>query len=195
MTAYGFWLPNDPRGSWSDFVRAWELLGFGRATKIDDRRSVARKPHDRLLRLAAKKALVRKPVEFNGIQARAIARGFGDYVRRTGCVIHACSVLPTHGHLVLARDDCRIEQRARLLKGAATTQLTREGLHPFANQPFKNGQRPTPWTRHEWNCFLFTVSDMMRAIRYVERNPSNEHKRAQQWKFITPFDPELIYYT
>ena len=32
ITAYGFWLPNDPRGSWSDFVGAWELLRFGRAT-------------------------------------------------------------------------------------------------------------------------------------------------------------------
>jgi len=31
--AYGFWLPNDPRGSWSDFVRSWELLRFGKATK------------------------------------------------------------------------------------------------------------------------------------------------------------------
>ena len=26
ISAYGFWLPNDPRGSWSDFVGAWELL-------------------------------------------------------------------------------------------------------------------------------------------------------------------------
>jgi len=24
---YGFWLPNDERGSWSDFVGSWELLG------------------------------------------------------------------------------------------------------------------------------------------------------------------------
>ena len=31
--AYGFWLPNDPRGSWSDFVGSWELLRFGRATQ------------------------------------------------------------------------------------------------------------------------------------------------------------------
>lgn len=22
---YGFWLPNDPRGRWSDFVRSWDL--------------------------------------------------------------------------------------------------------------------------------------------------------------------------
>ena len=35
--AYGFWLPNDPRGSWSDFVGAWELLKFGPATKRIER--------------------------------------------------------------------------------------------------------------------------------------------------------------
>ncbi len=41
--AYGFWLPNDPRGSWSDFVAAWELfLAGGHATKTTTRRSVAR---------------------------------------------------------------------------------------------------------------------------------------------------------
>ena len=26
---YGFWLPNDERGSWSDFVGSWEVLRFG----------------------------------------------------------------------------------------------------------------------------------------------------------------------
>jgi hypothetical protein len=35
--AYGFWLPNDPRGSWSDFVGKWELVRFGRSTKSSDR--------------------------------------------------------------------------------------------------------------------------------------------------------------
>lgn len=79
LTAYGFWLPNEPRGSWSDFVRSWALLKFGPATKTTDRRSVARKPHDRAKRLEAKNALVRNPVEFTGLHARAISRGFGDY--------------------------------------------------------------------------------------------------------------------
>ncbi len=37
FSAYGFWLPNDPRGSWSDFVRPWELLRFDRATKVGER--------------------------------------------------------------------------------------------------------------------------------------------------------------
>jgi hypothetical protein len=50
LTVYGFWLPNDPRGSWSDFVAAWELLRFGKATKVDTRQSVAHVQHDQNLR-------------------------------------------------------------------------------------------------------------------------------------------------
>ena len=46
FSAYGFWLPNDPRGSWSDTVRDLELLRFGPATKADTTRSVAARPHD-----------------------------------------------------------------------------------------------------------------------------------------------------
>jgi hypothetical protein len=190
VTAYGFWLPNDPRGSWSEFVRAWELQRFGPATKVDDRRSVARKPHDRKLRLEAKRALVRRPVEFTGVQARAISRGFGDHVRRTGIAVHACSILPTHAHLVVGRDPVTIYQISRLLKGSATTELNREGLHPFADAPFQNGALPTPWTRHEWACFPFSLDDVRRAIRYVENNPLKERKRAQRWDFVTPFDVE-----
>jgi hypothetical protein len=29
FSMYGFWLPNDPRGSWSEFVASWELFRFG----------------------------------------------------------------------------------------------------------------------------------------------------------------------
>jgi hypothetical protein len=195
ITAYGFWLPNDPRGSWSDFVRAWELLRFGRATHTRHRRSVARDPHDLELRREAKRHLARTPVEFTGIQAWAVARGIADYVRRGGHVVHACSILPTHAHLVVARAEVDIRQVARLLKGAVTTELAREGMHPFAGQPYRNGALPTPWTRHEWNCFLFSIEDVARAIRYVEDNPLKERKRRQRWDFVTPFDPEFFRYS
>src|SRR2546423_3047766 len=101
MTAYGFWLANDPRGSWSDFVRAWELREFGPATRTQQRRSLARDPHNRRLRLEAKKHLSHEPVEFTGLQARAVARGFEHYVARSGCIVHACAILPCHAHLVV----------------------------------------------------------------------------------------------
>ena len=47
LTCYGFWLPNDPRGSWSQFVRAFELYRVGGpATKVQTDRSLAHVTHD-----------------------------------------------------------------------------------------------------------------------------------------------------
>ena len=80
FSAYGFWLPNDPRGSWSDFVRRWELIRFGKATKIDETHSVAHRAHDRERRLSAKRALTYPAVRLTGLQARAIARGIAKAV-------------------------------------------------------------------------------------------------------------------
>ena len=78
ISAYGFWLPNDPRGSGSNYVGAKHLLPFGRATGLDDRsRFVARKPHDWRLRLEAKRHLKYPAVLFNGVQARAVMAAGG----------------------------------------------------------------------------------------------------------------------
>jgi hypothetical protein len=40
LPTYGFWLPNDPRGSWSESVRKWELVRFGTTTKTLPRRTL-----------------------------------------------------------------------------------------------------------------------------------------------------------
>lgn len=74
LTCYGFWLPNDPHGSWSDFVRSFELYRVGGSTtRVYTKASLAHKPHDRGERLKAKQALSRPAVMFNGRQARAVA--------------------------------------------------------------------------------------------------------------------------
>jgi hypothetical protein len=75
--AYGFWLPNDPRGSWSDFVAAWELFrAGGAATKTTTRRSVAGVRHDTAARRRVKEALTYPAVVFDGHQALSAANGF-----------------------------------------------------------------------------------------------------------------------
>ncbi len=73
--AYGFWLPNDPRGSWSDFVESWDLFRYGPATTTTETRSLAMAPHDRALRMQAKEALKYPAVQFTGLQALAIGPG------------------------------------------------------------------------------------------------------------------------
>lgn len=190
LTAYGFWLPNDPRGSWSDFVGAWELARFGRATKTDERRSLARNLHDRRTRLAAKDALKYPPVRFTGRQARAIGRGFGTLVNRSALSICACSVLPEHTHLVVGRHRYRIEQIANLLKGAATARLNAEGIHPLRGFRAPDGKPPKAWAQGLWKVFLRTPADVRRAVRYVKDNPAKEGLPRQRWSFVTPFELE-----
>jgi REP element-mobilizing transposase RayT len=190
--AYGFWLPNDPRGSWSDYVGSWELFRFGSATKTAETRSLAHQPHDRARRLAAKQALKYPAARFNGVQARAIGRGFAAYGRRSGLVIWACSILPEHVHLVTARFRLTIEQAVIQLKGDATQQLIKEGLHAFGDLREKTGRPPKCWARGEWAPFLETAKDIVRAIRYVENNPVKEGKPRQRWSFVTPFDASQL---
>jgi hypothetical protein len=184
--AYGFWLPNDPRSSWSDFVGSYELFRFGPATKTTETRSLAYRKHDVRLRLAAKDALKYPPVQFTGVQARAVGRGFGSYVNRSGLVVRACAILPDHVHLVIDRFRLRVEQVVIQMKGDATGQLVAENLHPLGRIRLANGRPPKCWARGEWSVFLETEAGVRRAIRYVEENPLKEGKPRQNWWFVTP---------
>jgi REP element-mobilizing transposase RayT len=184
FTAYGFWLPNDPRGSWSEWVASWELLKFGRATKTDVRRSVAGKRHDRSARAAAKLKLKYRPVIFNGVQARSIGVGFADAVRVGGHVLFACSILPDHVHVVAGRRDREAEDICGHLKSAASKQLRHDGLHPFQDLSAQE-RLPGPWAKNCWKSFLNTPGDIRRSIDYVRGNPGKEGKRVQDWSFVS----------
>src|SRR5262245_23257728 len=130
ISAYGFWLPNDPRGSWSTEVWAAHLRQFGPATKVTTHRSVAGAPHDREARLAEKAALLYPAVRFDGLQARAVGTGFAAIVAKMRYVIHACAIMPDHVHLVIARHEMLVEDIAAYLKRAATRELNAQGIHP-----------------------------------------------------------------
>lgn len=188
FTAYGFWLSNDPRGSWSDFVGAWELLRFGRATKTNTRRSLSGQSHDLDLRQAARRALKYPAVRLTGIEARTIAQGFADLTVKTQLTVWACSILPQHVHMVIARHRYRVEHIVNQLKGASTKQINNEQLHPLTGYPTNRGRMPKMWARGHWKVFLNAAADIRRAIRYVENNPVKEGKQPQRWRFVQPFE-------
>ena len=187
LSAYGFWLPNDPRGSWSEIVHSQKLLVFGEATKVATHRSVARRPHDRAKRLAAKKALNRPPVLFNGVQARAIARGFAVCAKKCDVPILACAVMPDHAHLVVPRSRHTIEVLGNLFKGEATKQLVREEIHPFQGQKGEKNRTPACFARKWWAVFLDSEEDILRTIPYVENNPTKAGYKPQKWSFVVPY--------
>ena len=187
MSFYGFWLPNDPRGSWSTWIRNWELLRFGPATKVETRHSVAGAKCDHRQRLAAKAALKYPPVVLNGVQAKTVGLAFKTAIEEGGYRCYACSILPEHVHLVFGRHRRKIEGILTHLRSSATRKLNADGFNPMLQFKTPAGYVPTLWTHGEWKVFLNSVPDMNRAIRYVENNPVKEGKRRQNWTMVGPY--------
>ncbi len=180
--AYGFWLPNDPRGSGSDYIASWELLRYGPATRTHSKRSVAYRPHDEALRREAKEDLKFPPVLFTGRQALTAAEGFAWAAREGKYMIHACAALPDHVHLVIGRHSRHVRKIVGHVKARATRLLhLRDGWAV---------DRPV-WGEHGWNVFLSTADEVDYAIAYVNDNPPKESKPLQRWSFVTPFNASI----
>src|SRR5262245_20244395 len=137
FSMYGFWLPNDPRGSGSDYIAVCELFRYGKATLTHSRVSVAARPHDRGWKPPARQVLRYPPVELTGHQAVAIAAGFRTACQQASIEIHACAILPNHVHLVVGAH----RKDIRALIGHLRSQGTR---HVKEQQLWYEDERP-PW--------------------------------------------------
>ena len=159
--AYGFWLPNDPAGSWSSWVRSWELFRYGGpATTTRTRRSVA-SARSQAWRRGAERVLKHRPVVFNGQQARAVARGFAAVCGQSGYHLWACCVMPEHVHVVVAADGRDPARVIGHLKRGATDRLITERLHPFGDR--RGGLHRSCWADQSWRVFLDTREDVRRG--------------------------------
>ena len=188
LPMYGFWLPNDPRGSWSDYVRIWELARFGKATQSTERKEFVELTDKEIqLRDDAKRALKFPPVLLTGVQAAGVGRGFATKISISNYTVWACSILPDHTHLVLARHSYKVETIANLLKGAATRELKENDLHPLKQYRKTDEKLPPMWAAQQWKVFLDDEAAIDEAIHYVESNPEKEGKPRQNWSFVTPF--------
>ncbi len=177
---HSFWMPNDPRGSWSVYVGSQKLYDFGGgATKVDTTHSRARDPHDVKRRLDAKSQLEIPPVVLNGLQARAAARGFGVAVKESQYVIFACVVMPDHVHLVVEPHAKSFTDIVGHLKSRATKQMNHENL--------RSPTGASPWARGHWEVWLDSDDAVFRAVEYVEQNPVREGLKPQHWPFVVPY--------
>jgi REP element-mobilizing transposase RayT len=181
---YGFWLPNDPRGSWSNFVASWEIFRYGEIVRAGTRFSRAAVEHDFKKRMAAKTAMKYPAVVLDGVMARAVGRGFAKAVEASGYKVLACAIMPDHVHVVVRRHEQDIERIVGHLKGRASTRMEEDGVHPLMRFRGRDGRVPTAWAEGCWKVFLNTPEEIARAVGYVEENPLREGLRAQRWSFV-----------
>ncbi len=170
MTTYGFWLPNEPRGSYSTFVGSWNLLQFGQATKVNPRRSVAKRDYDHQQKAAMQNALKYPPVRFTGNQAKAVGLSISDLPYD----LFALAILPDHVHLIVGQTTRKINVIMGHVKAHATRRLREHGW--FADH--------SPWAKRAWSVYLNNVSDMKRAIAYVQGNPIRAGLKPQRWSVV-----------
>jgi hypothetical protein len=85
---------------------------------------------------------------------------------------------------VLARHRLSVESLANHLKGAATSRLIEEQLHPQTPHQAKLRRPPKAFARGQWKVFLDDEADVARSINYVNQNPEREGLPAQRWSFV-----------
>ena len=114
-TAYGWWLPNDPRGSGSTVIRNDLLKALG---ELHHGRKRAQ-PCNAAIRAFYEKAesLLKHPrLTFDASAVDCIARAFASVIEEMKYTCYACAIMPDHVHLVLTPQSITLAQAVALGK-------------------------------------------------------------------------------
>jgi REP element-mobilizing transposase RayT len=176
-TLYGWWLPNDPRGSMSTTVKSDILAQLG---ELHHGRKKAQ-PAGREIRAFYREArpLLKHPLlQFDDAARSLVAAGFAQAIATARLTCWACAIMPDHIHVLIRKHRLTAEEMMDLVRNTATTQL--RSLAAWADHPI--------WGGPGWKVFLDHPDDVRRTIGYVERNPDPYHLPRQNWPFVQPYD-------
>src|SRR5437879_1781651 len=101
-TAYGWWLPNDPRGSSSYEIRVERIADLG---PIHYGRKPVQppRPEIRAFFAQARDALAHEPLAFTDGEIDRLGTSIGLVIRERRYTCYACAVMPDHVHLLIRR--------------------------------------------------------------------------------------------
>lgn len=178
-TAYGWWLPNDPRGSGSHFVLKDILaelgeLHFGRK-RIQPAGHMVRKFYEK-----AAERLHYPLLTFDEAQREEIAVAFAQVIDEQHYTCYACAIMPDHVHMLIRKHRQKSEEMIEHFRQKSRHRLMELGhrsrVHPI-------------WTAgHGWTVYLDTPEEIWRAIGYIRKNPIKIRLPKQNWGFVTPYD-------
>jgi len=178
-TAYGWWLPNDPRESGSKEVRTPVLAELGELHY--GRKRV--QPSGWEIRQFYEQAIPRlqHPVlAFDAGARDEIAKAFGQVIEENRYTCYACAILPDHVHLLIRKHKHQAEDMIEALKEASRARLSAT-MHRAPDHPIWTGGGG-------WKVFLDHPDEVCRTIRYIERNPLPLGLPMQQWPFVKAYD-------
>src|SRR2546425_7183796 len=125
-TAYGWWLPNDPRGSNSTDIRVVSLQDLG---PLHFGRKIVQ-PSSSILReffTAAGDRLKHEPLLFSEGVIKGIGQTIGEVIKNNKYTCYACAVMPEHMHLLIRRHRDKAEEMLEKLQEATRNALIKAG--------------------------------------------------------------------
>lgn len=177
-TAYGWWLPNDPRGSTSQEIRVEKIaelgdLHYGRKP-IQPLPAELRRFYDE-----ARSKLKHELLTFHENDFPVIANGLATAIKNCKYTCYACAIMPDHIHMLIRRHRDKAEKMIE--------NCQRESRLALIDAERRHAEHPV-WGGPGWKVFLSTRSDMERIVSYIEDNPIKARRPAQQWPFVIQYD-------
>jgi len=177
-TLYGWWLPNDLRGSCSHTIRSDFLKDLGDLHYGRKRVQPASRDIRKFYEEAA--PLLKFPLlDLRGETIRSVASGFAEAIGEFKYTCYACAILFDHVHLIIRKHKHSAEEMIENLQHFSCLRLSADG--------FRSPEHPT-WCRSGWKIFLDHPDEIWRTIPYIENNPLPYRMPIQKWGFVTPYD-------
>lgn len=178
-TAYGQWLPNDPRGSGSHQISSQRIAQLGELHY--GRKHI--QPCGRVIRDFYDHALpwLKYPVEpFRPSDIQIIAEAFAQVIEQHQYTCDACAIMPDHVHIIIRKHRDDAETMMENFKDQSAIALRACNAF-FMDHPIWSGG-------HGWKVFLYHPDDIERTIGYVNKNPHQSRMSDQAWQFVIPYD-------
>jgi len=177
-TAYGWWLPNDPRGSTSKAIASDLIAELGKLhggrKRVQPASSDIRAFYGRAQDVLRSPLLAFKPTEF-----AVLAAAFSATVQKHRYACYAAVFMPDHTHLVIRKHKHQAEEMIERFQEESREELVQVGLRPLGHPV---------WALGGWKVFLDHPDGIRRTIKYVEDNPIKWRLPRQAWSFVTPYN-------
>ncbi len=178
-TAYGWWLPNDPRGSGSHIVRCVDLAELGDLhhgrKPVQPRGAIVRDFQER-----AEDSLKHPRLAFDDSAVAQIAAAFAAVIAKERYTCYACAIMPDHVHVLIRKHKHQAESMMEKLKEKSRQSLIDAALRAPTHGVWSEGGG--------WRVFLDHPREARRVIRYIEKNPLEIGQPRQEWPFVKPYD-------
>jgi REP element-mobilizing transposase RayT len=177
-TAYGYWLPNDPRGSTSHKIASMRIaelgeLYYGRKSKQPASRELKE------FKERAKEVLKFNVVKFGSAETEIIGQAFAEVMDREKYTCYSCAIMPDHIHLLIRKHKHQAEDMIENFQSTSREFLQQAGLRSW--------DHPV-WGGPGWKVFLDHPAEIRRIIRYIEDNPIKWRLPSQHWPFVLKYD-------